>query len=89
MNISVKTMRNTVKRYDLKAYAKIKKPLLRARHIKQRLDFCKKYQNWTVEDWKRVIWSDEAKANGSAPMVARGAGKWVERSFGIFKSDPR
>ena len=32
-------------------------------HRKKRLAFAQKYQNWTVEDWKRVIWSDETKIN--------------------------
>jgi hypothetical protein len=25
------------------------------------LDFAISHQDWTVEDWKRVIWSDERK----------------------------
>ena len=25
--------------------------------------FTKKYRNWTVEDWKKIIWSDESKIN--------------------------
>ncbi|CEG71363.1 hypothetical protein RMATCC62417_07108 [Rhizopus microsporus] len=25
--------------------------------------FAKRYQNWAVEDWRRVIWSDETKIN--------------------------
>jgi hypothetical protein len=25
----------------------------------KRLAFCRKYQHWTLEDWKNVIWSDE------------------------------
>lgn len=25
--------------------------------------FCRKYQDWTEDDWKRVIWSDESKIN--------------------------
>ena len=28
-----------------------------------RLAFALKYQHQTVEDWKRVIWSDETKIN--------------------------
>ena len=33
------------------------------KHRKRRLDFALKYKNWTVEDWTRVIWSDETKIN--------------------------
>ena len=27
------------------------------------LKFAKYHENWTVEDWKRVLWSDETKIN--------------------------
>jgi len=37
--------------------------LLTVVHRKKHLEFALKYQNWTVEDWKRVIWSDETKIN--------------------------
>ena len=42
---------------------KKKKPFLSARHRQQRLTFALKHREWTVEDWKRVIWSDETKIN--------------------------
>eukprot|EP00301_Raphidiophrys_heterophryoidea_P003150 c11435_g1_i1.p1 GENE.c11435_g1_i1~~c11435_g1_i1.p1 ORF type:complete len:118 (-),score=20.00 c11435_g1_i1:225-578(-) len=29
--------------------------------MKQRLQFARKYQNWTIADWKQVIFSDESK----------------------------
>jgi hypothetical protein len=47
----------------MKAVVKKKKPLLSTRHQKQRLDFALKNKEWTVKDWKRVIWSDETKIN--------------------------
>src|SRR3954470_4711683 len=47
----------------MKAITKKKKPWLLPRHIRQRLDFALCHQHWTVEDWKRVIWSDETKIN--------------------------
>jgi hypothetical protein len=28
-----------------------------------RLAFAKKYEQWTIDDWKHVIWSDETKIN--------------------------
>ena len=42
---------------------KKKKPLLSARHRQRRLAFALKHREWTVEDWKRVVWSDETKIN--------------------------
>jgi transposase len=61
--VSSQTVRNTLKEASLKAVVKKKKPLLSATHRKRRLAFALKHQHWTVEDWKRVIWSDETKIN--------------------------
>lgn len=36
------------------------KPLLTERMMKQRLEFAQQYQDWTVEDWKKVMFSDES-----------------------------
>jgi hypothetical protein len=36
-----------------------KKPGLTPSMKEARLQFCLRYQNWTLEDWKAVIWSDK------------------------------
>ena len=41
----------------MKAVVKKKKPLLSKRHMKERLDFAL----GTLDDWRRVIWSDETR----------------------------
>ncbi len=35
-------------------------PLLSAKNRKWRLQFAQAHQNWTIEDWKNVAWSDES-----------------------------
>jgi hypothetical protein len=47
----------------MRSAEKKKKPALSAKNAKARLEFAKRHQHWTVEDWKHVIWSDEAKIN--------------------------
>ncbi len=42
---------------------KKKKPDLSLKNIKARLHFAMSHQDWTLDDWKRVIWSDETKVN--------------------------
>jgi hypothetical protein len=61
--VSIQTIRNTLHKADVDTTKKKKKPKLTAAHRKARLNFAEKYENWTLEDWKRVIWSDETKIN--------------------------
>lgn len=61
--VSVQTVRNALKHEDMVPVVKTKQPLLKASHREARLAFAHKYKNWTVEDWKRVLWSDETKVN--------------------------
>jgi transposase len=65
LNISVSpnTVRRALKSHGLVARVKVKKPLLSSRHHRLRLEFARKYESWTIDDWKRVIWSDETKIN--------------------------
>ena len=37
--------------------------MLKKTHQERRLEFAKYHQNWTVEDFKRVLPSDETKIN--------------------------
>ncbi|GBL84864.1 hypothetical protein AVEN_93886-1 [Araneus ventricosus] len=36
-------------------------PLLTARHKALRLDWARQHYHWTVDDWKRLAWSDESR----------------------------
>jgi transposase len=61
--ISPNTVRRALKSQGLVARVRVKKPMLNARHRGLRLAFANKYKEWTLEDWERVIWSDETKIN--------------------------
>lgn len=63
--VSTQTVRNLLKDDGFQAVVKKKKPFLSKQHREARLKFAQKYRNGTVEDWKRVIWSDETKINRS------------------------
>jgi len=61
--ISAQTVRRHLRKAGMKAVVKKKKPLLSKRHRKARLDFALAHKDWTMEDWKHVVWSDETKVN--------------------------
>ena len=63
INISSDKVHRALKQAGMKAIMKKKKPRLLPRNQKKRKDFALRYKDWTVEDWKRVIWSDETKIN--------------------------
>lgn len=51
--------------------------------IKARLEWCLERQNWTLEEWKRVIWTDES----TFELGGGGGGRpryWRQR--GVFKA---
>jgi transposase len=46
-------------KHGLNSVKPTRKPGLNPIQRKARLEFCLQHQHWTLEDWKRVIWSDE------------------------------
>ena len=81
--LSPQTVRNRLKGVGMKAVVKKKRPLLSARHRKERLDFAIAHKDWTLEDWKRVVWSDETKIN----RLGSDGRKWVWKKTGEGLSD--
>ena len=63
MVVSDSTVRRALKKAGFVAFVKPRKPLLRAVNIKKRLQWAEEHKDWTVDDWKRVIFSDETKVN--------------------------
>jgi len=63
VEVSERTVRRVLRGGGLKAAEKKKKPMLSKKNRKDRLAFARRHENWTTEDWKRVIWSDETKIN--------------------------
>lgn len=46
--------------FNLPSRRPAKKAKLSKKNIKDRLVFCRKYKNWTKEDWMKVMFSDES-----------------------------
>jgi transposase len=60
-DISDQTIRRAFRKHGLVARIKRKKPLLRKTHRSKCLAWAKAHKDWTIEDWAKVIWSDESK----------------------------
>ena len=67
----------------MKAVVRRKCPLLSVKHHKAHLNYAHTHKDWTVEDWKRVIWSNETKINCLGPKRC----KWVWKRPGEGLSD--
>ncbi len=59
--ISEHTTRRTLKQMGYSSRRPHQVPLLSAKNRKWRQQFTQVYQNWTIEDWKNVAWSDESR----------------------------
>src|SRR6266576_3354380 len=82
-SLSPTTVRRHLKKAGMKAVVKTKCPLLSAKHHKAHLDYAHAHKDWTVEDWKRVVWSDETKIN----RLGSDGRKWVWKRPGEGLSD--
>ena len=58
--ISETTLRRRRSQAGLESHIAAQKPGLRAENVVKRLEWAINHKDWTVEDWKRVIWSDES-----------------------------
>ena len=48
------------KRLRAKAFKSPKQPRLTQNQKEKRLNFCRKYNKWTVDDWRAILWTDES-----------------------------
>src|SRR5260370_26335753 len=61
--VTPQTVRNVLKESGFYSVTKKKVPMLKLVHRQKRLKLSRYHENWTVEDWKRGLWSDETKSN--------------------------
>lgn len=75
-DVSVKTIRRALKGKGLGAYRRRQKFYLN--HAAARRKWAKEHREWTVKDWKRVVYSDESKFN----LHGSDGNRWVWRERG-------
>ncbi|RZL07615.1 MAG: hypothetical protein EOO89_22795, partial [Pedobacter sp.] len=80
-HISASTARRMLHHEELHAMHMIKKPLLTREHKRKRLEFARKHRDWTVQQWKQVMFSDEtiipARSSDSHKV------KWTKTTHGL------
>lgn len=59
VDVHENTVRRNLRQMGVKAYVKPVKPKLTPNHVEARLRFAKEHANWTVDQWKQVMFSDE------------------------------
>lgn len=59
--ISVNTVKRRLRDKGYLGRVSVKKPLLRSQNKVKRLLFAQKHKDWTLEQWKSVLWTDESK----------------------------
>ena len=60
-DISTSTVQRRLHESGLHGRIAAKKPLLKKTNKKKRLALAKKHEQWTLDRWKSVLWSDESK----------------------------
>jgi len=58
-HVSIRTIQRRLQEDHLRKWRAVTRALLTEEHAKKRLNWARKHRGWTVDDWKRVIWSDE------------------------------
>jgi len=71
--ISTKTTARAIKQFlNMSSRVARKKPFLKETHRRVRFKWAKMVQNWGVEEWTRIIWTDEASVElGKNTRVCR------------------
>jgi transposase len=62
-SVSSSTIQRSLRRNGLRSRIRRKVPLLRATHRRKRLEFALEHKDWSIDDFRKVIWSDESKIN--------------------------
>lgn len=79
--ISSRTARRELHAAGMRVMRMIKKPLLTKEHRRKRLEFARSHSNWTGDDWKRVIFSDESIITARSVLLHEL--KWVKPTHGL------
>lgn len=85
LTMTDRTARNILIRAGLRGRVPAKKPWISKKNRAARMKFANDHKDWTVQQWARILWSDESKNNlfGSDGIrfVRRPAGKRFDKKY--------
>ncbi|KAM7407138.1 hypothetical protein PAMA_003055 [Pampus argenteus] len=76
--ISKSTVKRRLSCSCLRRRAAVSKPLLRRGNKAKRLGWAKKYQHFTVDDWKKVLFTDETSISQSITPTVKHGGENIQ-----------
>ena len=82
-SISSQTVRHSLHKAGIRPVVKKKHPLLKPSHRRERLDWAERHKEYTLEDWKRIVWSDGTKIN----HLGSDGRKWIWKEVGETLTD--
>ena len=59
LSISTSTISRILQRYNMASYIASRKPRITPKQRRARIDWCNEHLSWSVQDWSKVIFSDE------------------------------
>lgn len=62
-SVSVSTVRRRLREKKIAAYRPAKGPKLTAHHRRDRLQFAREHHDWSLEQWRTVLFSDETRVS--------------------------
>lgn len=67
VSVSERTIRRRLAERNLRAFRPARAPQLLPQHRRARLAFAREYADWTMEEWKNVLFSDESRISLRGP----------------------
>jgi len=75
------TIRKVLKKNEINSRVARMKPYLMPRHIVNRKVFAKEHLNWTLDQWKEVIWTDESSFELGKPSGKQLVWRKLDEAF--------
>ena len=83
LSVHKNTISNVLRESGYVARKIVHKPLLSKDHMKRRLEWAKKYKDWTEVDWEKVLFTDETKIE-LRPYIGGGR-VWKKAGEGLIE----